>query len=163
VAIEDLLGVPEAVPVGGVAGGLALLLLGVAGAGGEQRDILGAPTVFEEQLDLVVADVHRVLTGAGYELHRRPVAAEEAHRVVDERLEGVGDLAGVAQIVVEGQRDERHRWGPVPVEDTLAFVGEHVDAAGLVVLERREQRVPPSVGEVLGLVDDDGVEPVTRL
>src|SRR5271170_6260125 len=34
-AIEDLIGIPEAVPVGGVAGGLAFLLFGVAGAGGQ--------------------------------------------------------------------------------------------------------------------------------
>ena len=48
VAVEDLLGIPEAVPVGGVAGGLSLLLLGMSGAGGQQRDILWAPTVFGE-------------------------------------------------------------------------------------------------------------------
>ena len=35
VAIEHLVGIPEAVPVGGVAGGLAFLLFGVAGAGGQ--------------------------------------------------------------------------------------------------------------------------------
>jgi hypothetical protein len=46
---------------------------------------------------------------------------------------------------------------------SLAFVGEHVEAAGLVVLECGEQWVPPGVGEVLSLVDDDGVEPVSRL
>ena len=34
-AIENLVGIPEAVPVGGVAGGLAFLLFGVAGAGGQ--------------------------------------------------------------------------------------------------------------------------------
>ena len=42
-AVEHLLGIPEAVPVGGVSGGLALLLLGVAGAGGQQRDVFGTP------------------------------------------------------------------------------------------------------------------------
>lgn len=35
VAIERLVGIPEAVPIGGVAGGLAFLLFGVAGAGGQ--------------------------------------------------------------------------------------------------------------------------------
>ena len=92
-----------------------------------------------------------------------PFAAEEAHRVVDERLEGVGDLAGVAQVVVEDQRHQRHGRGAVAVEDALALVGEDVDAAGLVVLERGEQRVPPGVGEVLRLVDDDRVESVAGL
>ena len=47
------------------------------------------------------------------------------------------------------------------VEDALAFVGEHVDAAGLVVVQCGEQRVPPGVREVLCLVDDDRVETVT--
>jgi hypothetical protein len=35
VAIENLVDIPEAVPVGGVASGLAFLLFGVAGAGGQ--------------------------------------------------------------------------------------------------------------------------------
>ena len=83
--------------------------------------------------------------------------------MVDEGPERIGDLAGVAQIVVEDERDQRHRWRSVPVEHALAFIGEHVEAAGLVVLECGEERVPPSVGEVLRLVDNDGVEPVTRL
>ena len=39
-------------------------------------------------------------------------------------------------MVVKHQRDERHRVRSVPVEDALAFVGEHVEAAGLVILER---------------------------
>src|SRR5689334_15224224 len=40
VTVEDLIGVPEAVPVGGVAGGLAFLLLRMPRAGGQQRYIL---------------------------------------------------------------------------------------------------------------------------
>ena len=83
--------------------------------------------------------------------------------MVDQRLECVGDLAGVAQIVVEDQRDERDRRRAVPVEDALALVGEHVDAAGLFVFQRRQKRIPPRIGEVLGFVDDDRVEPVTGL
>jgi hypothetical protein len=48
----------------------------------------------------------------------------------------------------------------VPVEDALTLIGEHVQAASLVVFERGEQRIPPGVGEVLCLVDDDCVEAV---
>jgi len=44
--------------------------------------------------------------------------------VIDQRLKGVGDLAGVAQVVVEDQRDQRHRRGAVPTEHALALVGE---------------------------------------
>ena len=61
VAVENLIGIPEAVPVGGVAGGLAFLLFGMAGAGGQQRDVFRAPSLLQEQLDLVVAGVHRVV------------------------------------------------------------------------------------------------------
>ena len=143
VALEHLIGVPKAVPVGGVAGCLAFLLLGMAGTGGQQRDVLGPPSLLEEQFDLVVAAVHGVVTSAGDELHGGTLAAEEAHRVVDQWLERVGDLAGVPEVVVEDQRDERHRWRSVPVEDALAFVGERVNAAGLVILECGQKRVPP--------------------
>ena len=71
--------------------------------------------------------------------------------MIDERLERVDDLAGVAKIVVEDQRYERHWRRAVPVEDTLTFVGEDIQATGFVVLQGREKRVPPCVGEVLGL------------
>jgi hypothetical protein len=39
---------------------------------------------------------------------RGPPAAEEAHGVIDEWLERVRDLAGVAEVVVEDQWYERH-------------------------------------------------------
>ncbi len=42
-AVEDLVGSLEAVPVGGVAGGLPFLLFGVAGAGGRGRRAPPAP------------------------------------------------------------------------------------------------------------------------
>ena len=47
----------------------------------------------------------------------------------------------------------------MPVEDALAFVAEDIDAALDGVLERREQRIPPGVGEVLGFVHEDVPEP----
>ena len=49
------------------------------------------------------------------------------------------------------------------MEDALAFVGEDVKVTGFVVLQSRQQRVPPRVGEVLGLVDDNRIEPVAGL
>jgi hypothetical protein len=58
--------------------------------------------------------------------------------VIDERLEGVRDLAGVAKVVVEDRWYERHRRRAVPAEDTR-------------------------VGEILSLVDDDRVEAVAGL
>ena len=49
--------------------------------------------------------------------------------MIDERLKGVGDLAGVSQIVVEDQRYQRHRWRAAPVKDPLVFVTEYVQTA----------------------------------
>ena len=49
------------------------------------------------------------------------------------------------------------------VEHPLALVGEDIQAASLIVLERRKQRIPPRVREVLSLVDNDGVESMTGL
>ena len=49
------------------------------------------------------------------------------------------------------------------VEDPLALIGEDIQAAGLVVLEGRQQRIPPGVREVLRLVDDDRVEAMSGL
>ena len=73
-------------------------LFGVAAARRVQREILGAPTSVEQQLDLVVADTHRIVRSAGHEPHSWALAPEEPHRVVDERLEGGGDLAGLHRL-----------------------------------------------------------------
>ena len=43
--------------------------------------------------------------------------------MIDQLLEGVGDLASVAQIVVEDQRDQWHRRRAVSTEDALPLVG----------------------------------------
>ena len=45
--------------------------------------------------------------------------------MIDQQLKGVVDLAGVAQVVVGDQRDQRHRRGAVPTEHALTRVGEH--------------------------------------
>jgi hypothetical protein len=49
----------------------------------------------------------------------------------------------------------------VAVEDTLSFVTEDVDTAVDGAFERGKQRVPPCVGEILSVVDDDGIESMT--
>ena len=50
----------------------------------------------------------------GHELHGRHLAAEESHRMLDERLEGVGRLPRVAHVVVEDQRHQREGRRAVP-------------------------------------------------
>lgn len=49
------------------------------------------------------------------------------------------------------------------VEHALALVGEDIQTARFIVLERRKQRIPPRVREVLRLVDNDRVESIPRL
>ena len=101
VAVEHLLGVPETVPVGRGSLSLAVLLLGMAGAGGQKGEVLGPPAALEEDLDLVVADVESFVAVAGHESDIGSVSAEGTHRMVDEWAEGGGDLTGIADVVVE--------------------------------------------------------------
>ena len=96
VAVEHLLGVPEAVPVDRVAVTLPFRLLRVAAAGGQQREVLRPPAFVEQQIDLVVADAHRLIAAARDVPNGRSLTAEEPHGVIDQRLEGTGDLTGVA-------------------------------------------------------------------
>ena len=92
----------------------------------------------------------------------RPLAAARGHPGRGQRTEGRVDLPGVPQVMVEDQRDERHRRLAEPGKDPLVLVWVDVQAAGLLVLHRSEQRGPPVVGEVLRLSDDQRVEPVPR-
>jgi hypothetical protein len=90
-----------------VALGLAGGLLGMAAARSEQREIFGPPPLVEERVDLVIADVHGLVSTARDEGDCRPIAAEESHRVVNEWLKGAGDLASITNVVVEDQRHRR--------------------------------------------------------
>ena len=158
-AVEDVLALPERSPVADRAVPLELLgLHGVAVPGGEQRDLGGVPAVVEQRLDLVVGDPDRVLAARGHEPHGQTVAAAGLHAGRRERSERLVDLLGVAQVVVEHQRDELHRRSPEALEEALPLVGEDKDAALLLVLERTQHRRPPGVGEVLRLVDHERVE-----
>ena len=158
--VEHLLGIPETVPIGRVAFGLAGDLFGVPAAGGQQGHILGSPAFIEKRLDLVVAHIEGVVSGAGDEPDVRAVSAEQSHGMVDQRLEGPGDLTGIADVLLQDQRHQRYRRRALAVKDPLAFVAEHVDPAGLRVAHGRQERLPPAVGEVLSFVDDDRIEPM---
>ena len=133
-------------------------------AGGEQGQVLGAPPAVEEYVDLVLGHVEGVVDAALHEPDVRTVDVPQAHPDRGQRREPGGDLTGVAEVAVEHQRDQPRRKPAEPREDPLPLVGEHVEATGLLVPERRQRRGPPQVGEVLGLVDDDRVEePAVRL
>ena len=64
------------------------------------------------------------------------------------------------QVVVEHQGHQGERWASEPGEHPLPFVAVGVDTTGDLVAQRPHQRRPPVVGEVLGLVDHNGVEPL---
>lgn len=81
VPVEHLVGVPQCIPVGGVAAGLAGGLLGMTAACRQQREILWPPTLFEKHLDLVVSDANGLVAAARDEGDRRPVPTEEPHRM----------------------------------------------------------------------------------
>jgi hypothetical protein len=87
-----------------------------------------------------------------------------------ERLERLGDLAGVPEVFVDvdghkgGRRPEgevRRRASP-PFVDVLAVVHEGVNLAVRGVRGAGEQRLPPQRGEVLCFIDDDGVQALVR-
>ena len=61
--------------------------------------------------------------------------------------------------MVEHEGHQLDRRASEPREHALPLVGVGEQATGLFVAQRPQQRQPPVVGEVLGLVDDDRVEP----
>lgn len=83
-----------------------------------------------------------------------------------EPTEGLCDPFGVTQVLVDVQGDEPG--GGVlgrscgcrvlPSVDVLPLVHERVHPAVVGLLQAREQSLPPQRGEVLGLIDDDGVQ-----
>ncbi|MFC5041017.1 hypothetical protein [Ornithinimicrobium kibberense] len=121
----------------------------------------GRPALVEQPLHLVVGDPERLVRRRLDEGHLRAVAAHRPHPHGCQRAEALGDLAGVAQVVVEHERHQRDRRAAEPREEPLVLVGVDVEPALLRVAQRREQGGPPVLGEVLGLVDDDRVELLT--
>ncbi len=97
----------------------------------------------------------------GHEADVEPVSPAGLHPARGQRPEGLIDLAGVAQVVVQHQRHQLHRGPAETGEEPLVLVGEDEDAALLLVAQRTQDRLPPGVGEVLGLVDHHRVEAVT--
>ena len=62
--------------------------------------------------------------------------------------------------MVEDERDEVDRRATGALEDALTAVAGDEEAAIFAIAERRDDRTPPAVGEVLRLVDDDRIEPL---
>src|SRR4051812_13068523 len=158
VTVEDLVRVPERVPVRVLTDLLSRLLLWMPAAGGEQGKVLGSPPLVQEYVDLVLCGPQRLAGLALDEPDLRSVDLAETHPDRGQRGEAARDLAGVAEVDVQDQGDESCGRSTEPGEHTLPLVGEHVEAAGVLDLQCREHCRPPEVGEVLRLIDDDGVE-----
>jgi Putative esterase len=83
----------------------------------QQREILRPPTFFENHFDLVVADVHDLVGAAGDECDGPGLAAEEPHRVIDERLDASAILPVLRRLWSDNKpithprrRRDRPRW-----------------------------------------------------
>src|SRR4051794_32169496 len=118
VAVEDVVVVEERPPVAVLVVEVrALELDRVPVPRGEQADAARLPSAVQQRVDLVVGDLERVLGGGGYEADGRPVAAPGVHATRSERPERLVDLLGVAQVVVEHERDQLDGRATEPRED----------------------------------------------
>ncbi len=126
----------------------------------QQSDVLRPPPGIQERLDLVVRHVDRLRLRRRDEAHLDPLSPARPHPHRGQRGEGVSDLPGVPQVVVQHERDERHGRLAEAGEDPLVLVRVDIEPARGLVPQRCHQRPPPQVGEVLRLVDDDGVEAI---
>lgn len=130
-AVEDEIGVPEGVPVALLAHAvLQRPLLRVAPSGRDEGDMLRAPALPDELLDLVVGRLEGLLRRARHDGDGGTVAAERPHTHRCQWREDVGDLAGVAQVVVEDEGDELDGRAAEPSEDPLVLVRVDEQEAG---------------------------------
>ena len=96
-AVEDLFVVPEGIPIGRLAIGLAIGLLRVPSAGCQHGDVGGFSALFEEFVDDVVRPFERLFVAAGLQPHGRPISRAGLHTYGRHRRERFGDLPRVAQ------------------------------------------------------------------
>src|SRR5680860_1093427 len=73
VAVENLLFVPEGIPIGFGPFGLTIGLLGVPRTGGEHGDVRGFPALFEELVDDVIRTFESLVIATGLEPNGRPI------------------------------------------------------------------------------------------
>ena len=151
--------VPERVPVAVAAVERDPVgLLGVTVVGGQQRHVLGVPALVQELHRGIVGGLHGLRRAARDEPDRGSLAAQKLGGVGGQGREHVADLAAVAQVGVQRQGDQAEVGAVVAVEDSLLLVGEHRDPCLVRVAQGGQERGPPGMGAVLGLVDDQGVE-----
>ena len=130
VAVEDVVVVPAGLPVLLLrVERRALELHRVAVAGGEQRDVLGPQPSSSSASTSSSAASMASSAEDGDEAHVRTVTSARVHPGRRERTERLVDLLGVPQVVVEHERDERHRRLAEAREDPLVLVGVDVEPA----------------------------------
>ena len=159
-AVEDVVGGPQVLPVGVAVGVAAFGVDGVAAFGGQQGHVFGEPAfAVGELFDGVVSGWDHVFFVGEDEADWQPFAAFDGHLAITQRGEGFDDLPAVAVVGVEVEGGHRDVWAAeAALEDRLAVVAEHREVEVIGVLRHRPDDVPPGIGEVLGFVDDDGVE-----
>ena len=111
-SVEHVVAGPEGRPVGVLTAALLLDLHGVPVAGGEQGDVQWFPAVFEQVHGFVAGGVEHSVGRAFDVPDRRPGAASWGGLVGDQFTERGGDLAGVAQVLVEPNLGEVDGWSP---------------------------------------------------
>ena len=94
---------------------------------------------------------------AAHESHIRPVTAPGVHAARRQRTESSHGSAWCSGGCGRAPAAPAHRGSAEPREDALVLVRVDVEAAVVLVAQRRQDRAPPAVREVLGLVDDDRV------
>ncbi|QCW51023.1 hypothetical protein FE634_12535 [Nocardioides dongxiaopingii] len=131
----------------------------VAVLGGQQSDLAGRPLV-QQRVDDLVGYRAGVVLGALGKPDRRALEPAVLHLAGGQAAEDLRDPLGVADALTQLERGDVDRGSGPTAEDPLVLVHEHVDASLGGVTQAQQQRVPPPVAEVLGLADDDGLEPL---
>ena len=134
-----------------------LLLQLVPCAGHEQRDLPRFPALIKKPVDLGIGLVDRGVWRTWHEPDRRAVHAAVPGLPGAERPEHLGDLLGVADVLIQHDRRQRDRHLAVPFEHPLRLVGERVQPAVALVAQAGQGRRPPGGADVLRLIDNDRV------
>lgn len=131
------------------------------GCCGDHSDLIGRPALVEWGVHAVVRIVQCRVNGEA----TRPTDSPSRPLGGSCSPEGVRDSFDVAKILVDAVGDEpdtgvggSFRGRSVPLSVDTLLVRERVRSAVVGLLQAREQGLPPQQGEVLLLVDDDGVQ-----
>ena len=160
VAVERVFAGEEGIPVGVVPFAVDdLALHRMASAGGQQCNLAQVPLVgVGDVSEDVIGSCEGLVEGHIDELDR--VTAVQPHdlRFRSKPGDRLDDGVDVAQVLPKVEGVHGDRCGPGAVEDPLVLIREGIQDPCRRFLQTRFDCLPPDVGEVLALVDDDRVE-----